>query len=151
MSLDNRSGQPIESPGHVMRRLRPRESRRNAPTENPNQAPIGAAQPHSQANPSPHHSTLVPDVLYDVFEYIYGDIVDAKGTAASISASRRTLASAARTCRAFSVPALDILWRRLPGAWPLVRIATSTDRHDKVSRSHIIILVYKLKTFFSSG
>ena len=152
MSLDNRSGQlePLDSPGRVLRRLRPRKFR-NARTENLNQAPIGSVQPHSSASPSPNHSILVPEILYDIFEYIYEDIVDAEGAATGVSASRRTLASAACTCKAFCVPALDILWRRLPGAWPLVRIANHTDRHGKVSTSHHHPHLHIESLFFTSG
>src|SRR5262245_25567840 len=123
MSLYNCSGQSLESPSRIVRRVRPRQSRCSTPTKSTNQASTGTTQHHLQAaSPSPRHPTLIPEILYDIFEYIYEDIVDPEGTPARISASRRTLASAARTCRAFSGPALDILWRRLPGVWPLVLV-----------------------------
>nr|VWP01134.1 Suppressor of ferric uptake 1 [Ganoderma boninense] len=51
----------------------------------------------------------VPDVLHHIFSYL--DPVHPNHK--EILESRRSLAMAARTCRGFSGPALDVLWKRL--------------------------------------
>ena len=57
----------------------------------------------------------VPDILPDIFSYLdpihYSD--------ESMYEARRSLAMAARSCRDFAGPALDVLWRRLPDDQPI--------------------------------
>ncbi|EJF61349.1 hypothetical protein DICSQDRAFT_136564 [Dichomitus squalens LYAD-421 SS1] len=87
--------------------------------------------------------TDVPDILYNVFSHFdvhavwYDD-----NRSAALYDSRRSLAMAARTCRAFTNPALKMLWSSLPDDQPLadllctLGIATrerdldSQSRHD---------------------
>lgn len=47
---------------------------------------------------------------------------------------KRSLASVARTCRAFSVPALDLLWMRLDSLDPLIKVLPSRIWAKKHSR-----------------
>ena len=61
----------------------------------------------------------VPDILYYVFSYL--DPVH-QSQYEQVYESRRSLAVAARTCRGFSGPALDVLWRRLPDDQPLANL-----------------------------
>ncbi|TBU39945.1 hypothetical protein BD309DRAFT_968570 [Dichomitus squalens] len=64
--------------------------------------------------------TDVPDILYNVFSHFdvhavwYND-----NRSAALYDSRRSLAMAARTCRAFTDPALKMLWSSLPDDQPL--------------------------------
>ncbi|TBU23304.1 hypothetical protein BD311DRAFT_791745 [Dichomitus squalens] len=64
--------------------------------------------------------TDVPDILYNVFSHFdvhavwYDD-----NRSAALYDSRRSLAMAARTCRAFTNPALKMLWSSLPDDQPL--------------------------------
>ncbi|TBU60045.1 hypothetical protein BD310DRAFT_923761 [Dichomitus squalens] len=64
--------------------------------------------------------TDVPDILYNVFHHFdvhamwYDD-----NRSAALCDSRRSLAMAARTCRAFADPALKMLWSSLPDDQPL--------------------------------
>ena len=57
----------------------------------------------------------VPDILPDIFSYLdpihYSD--------ERMYEARRSLAIAARSCRDFAGPALDVLWRRLSDDQPL--------------------------------
>ena len=67
--------------------------------------------------PGPSHSLHnVPDVLYHIFAYL--DPIHQLEWDKAYE-SRQSLAIAARTCRGFRGPALDILWRRLPDDQPL--------------------------------
>ncbi|KAI1787395.1 hypothetical protein LXA43DRAFT_712467 [Ganoderma leucocontextum] len=68
------------------------------------------------ASTSSRSLTNVPDVLYHVFSYL-DPIHQVKDD--QIYESRRSLAIAARTCRGFTGPALDVLWKRLPDDQPL--------------------------------
>ncbi|KAM5530655.1 hypothetical protein V8D89_015676 [Ganoderma adspersum] len=74
-----------------------------------------------------HSLPDVPDVLYHVFSYL--DPIH-QSDDDRVYESRRSLALAARTCRGFTGPALDVLWKRLPDDQPLadllchLRIAT---------------------------
>ncbi|TBU23293.1 hypothetical protein BD311DRAFT_768733 [Dichomitus squalens] len=62
----------------------------------------------------------LPDILYNVFHHFdvhamwYDD-----NRSAALCDSRRSLAMAARTCRAFADPALKMLWSSLPDDQPL--------------------------------
>ncbi|KAM5530658.1 hypothetical protein V8D89_015679 [Ganoderma adspersum] len=73
-------------------------------------------QPPTMAGPASRTLPDVPDILYYVFSYL--DPVH-ESQYDQLYESRRTLAMAARTCRGFSGPALDVLWRRLPDDQPL--------------------------------
>ena len=57
-----------------------------------------------------------PDILYDVFAYL--DPSQQIGEE-SVYDCRRSLAVSARTCRQFTIPALSMLWKRLPDDQPL--------------------------------
>ena len=57
----------------------------------------------------------VPDILCQVFSYL--DPIHYSGE--RMYEVRQSLATAARTCRGFTGPALDILWKRLPDDQPL--------------------------------
>ena len=58
----------------------------------------------------------IPEVLYHIFSYL--DPIH-QSDDNCVYESRRSLALAARTCRGFTSPALDVLWKRLPDDQPL--------------------------------
>jgi hypothetical protein len=60
----------------------------------------------------PRNLLLMPDLFYCVLECL---------VTSQYKVVRQTLAALARTCRAFSEPSLDCLWRRLFSLLPLVR------------------------------
>jgi hypothetical protein len=72
-----------------------------------------------------HNALLIVDseVLHYIIEYLAEDTVR-KPTASRAKdtrkAGRRALAALSRTCRAFSEPALDALWRRLHSLEPFL-------------------------------
>ncbi|KAH7923910.1 hypothetical protein BV22DRAFT_552285 [Leucogyrophana mollusca] len=59
---------------------------------------------------STHSCLLIPEIILEIFEYVF---LSKNGWA--------DIAALARTCRAFSPPALDILWRTQWSLAPLVR------------------------------
>ncbi len=63
----------------------------------------------------------LPDIIYHVFSYL--DPIHYSVTEAE--AARQSLAMVARTCRGFTDPALNVLWRRLPSDGPLVDLLRS--------------------------
>ena len=73
------------------------------------------------ASPASRSLPDVPDVLYHVFSYL-DPIHHSRYQHDQLYESRRALAVAARTCRGFTGPALDILWKRLPDDQPLADI-----------------------------
>lgn len=72
---------------------------------------------------------MVLDIFYTILDcyepvFVSDDLVE-----------RRTLAALARTCRAFSDPALDYLWRKLDSLKPLIRCYTSVDDVENMVNS----------------
>lgn len=59
----------------------------------------------------PRNPLLIPELFYCVLGYLITHCRE----------ERRTLAALARTCRAFSEPSLNRLWRRLNSLLPLAR------------------------------
>ena len=60
----------------------------------------------------------VQDILFDVFPYLDPD----QSRGAEASQARRTLLASALTCRDFTQPALNILWKTLPSDAPLTAL-----------------------------
>lgn len=79
----------------------------------------------------------VPDVLHHVFSFL-DPIHQFQRDHDKVYESRRSLALAARTCRGFAGPALDVLWKRLPDDQPLadllceVGMATREGRDEDI-------------------
>ena len=82
---------------------------------------------------TPHRALTIPDVLHKVFKYFAthpglttpGAEMDPSSnddSEASVRAKRRTLAHAARTCKAFAEPASHVLWEVLDGFGPIVSV-----------------------------
>lgn len=70
-----------------------------------------------------HNALLISEVLSCIFDYLTEDTVRHPKTfyaRDTRKAGRRALAVLARTCRAFSEPALDALWCRLHGLTPFM-------------------------------
>ncbi|KAG1815521.1 uncharacterized protein BJ212DRAFT_1357095 [Suillus subaureus] len=77
------------------------------------------------------HICLLPtEILFRIFTTIYGDTTSMYED--SITISRATLATLARTCRTFKEPALDILWKHLDGFEPLVLCLPESVRNRDV-------------------
>ena len=66
-----------------------------------------------------HHFLRVPEILSRIFLEVF-DPDDARRSYPFGSGSR-TLVNLALTCKMFSEPALNILWRFLPNLVPLIR------------------------------
>lgn len=72
---------------------------------------------------SPRESAMEnQDILGEIFNIISCDLEEPGNVAWQ---TRKTLFSAARTCRIFLDPALDALWRVLPSVFPLLRVLNS--------------------------
>ena len=78
--------------------------------------PIAFSPSTMTSNTTSRSLPEVPDILYNVFGYL-DPIHHVQNS--EVFESRRSLALVARTCRGFTGPALDILWKRLPGDQPL--------------------------------
>ena len=76
----------------------------------------------------------VPDVLYAIFSYL-DPVHHFQHEHDQVYESRRSLALAARTCRGFAGPALDVLWKRLPDDQPLAdllcEVGIATKQEDE--------------------
>ena len=59
------------------------------------------------------------DITHHIFAHLNPEHHSSYDTKASIYDARQALANAARSCRAFTRPALKILWRSLPDDQPL--------------------------------
>lgn len=97
------------------------------------------------------HALQCHDIVVEIFQHLYtpSDFrihgltswdYDINGSAL-LHLNQSTLAYAARTCRAFSGPALDVLWRDLPDIISLFRIlphyeGTEDDEYRTVRRAH---------------
>ncbi|KIJ97502.1 hypothetical protein K443DRAFT_241502 [Laccaria amethystina LaAM-08-1] len=62
------------------------------------------------------------DILGEIFNIISCDLEEPGNVA---SQTRKSLFSAARTCRTFLDPALDALWRVLPSVFPVLKVLNS--------------------------
>ncbi|KAH0832328.1 hypothetical protein J3R83DRAFT_13341 [Lanmaoa asiatica] len=107
---------------------------------------LKANQTHAAVEylPTPVHRCLfISEILRLIFEFIRlwdedsrtdEDIVDPDTNVHQTSDGRKTLASLVRTCRSFSVVALDVLWRVIDSLDPLLMICpnpeTSMDEID---------------------
>lgn len=69
----------------------------------------------------------VPDILHHVFSYL--DPIHCSDR--EISTPLRSLTMVARTCRGFSGPALDVLWKCLPDDRPLVNLLCAIGIADR--------------------
>jgi len=63
-------------------------------------------------------SLMVPELFYSILDSFLPEVD---------SMDSRTLAALAQTCRAFSEPSLDHLWRKLHSLNPLIRCYTGAD------------------------
>ena len=103
----------------------------------------GKPQTSTMSNNSvnPKNPLLVPDLFHCVLECLITSLPQRPS-----KEERRTLAVLARTCRAFSEPSLNCLWRRLNSLLPLVRcfadvadeasVKVVTDQFDHVDNIH---------------
>ena len=82
----------------------------------------------------------VPDVLYAIFSFL-DPVHHLKHEHDQVYESRRSLARAARTCRGFARPALDVLWKRLPDDQPLAdllcEVGIATRQDDEKDRQFL--------------
>ena len=86
---------------------------------------------------TPHRALNIPEVLHEVFKYLAThpwltspgaerDPSSNDDSEASVRAKRRTLAYAARTCKAFAEPASQVLWEVQDGFEPIVSVLKNT-------------------------
>lgn len=75
-----------------------------------------------------HRCLLLSDILYPIIQFIQQDdelLEDGTCNDDPSPLGKQTLASLARTCRAFTSPALDMLWTRLDSLDPLIKLLPS--------------------------
>ncbi|PIL25778.1 hypothetical protein GSI_11528 [Ganoderma sinense ZZ0214-1] len=70
------------------------------------------------ASSASHSLPDFPDILYHIFSFL-DPVHHLRHEHNQVYESCRSLALAARTCRTFTGPALDVLWKRLPDDQPL--------------------------------
>ena len=76
-----------------------------------------------------HHCLSVPEILSNIFQYVK----------CAIKEGPATLASAARTCKTFSEPALDILWRDQSSLMPLIKcLPANALKESRFSKSRLV-------------
>ncbi|KAG8214928.1 hypothetical protein J3R82DRAFT_10115 [Butyriboletus roseoflavus] len=85
---------------------------------------------------SMHRCFLISEIFCLILEFIrQSDESPEEGECwEDCTIGKRTLASVARTCRAFSAPALDLLWMRLDSLDPLIKVLPSRLWAKKHSR-----------------
>ncbi|KAF8123233.1 hypothetical protein EV363DRAFT_1356647 [Boletus edulis] len=85
---------------------------------------------------SMHRCLLISEVYCLVLEFIrqYDELPEDGECKEGHKLGTRTLASLARTCRAFSSPALDLLWMRLDSLDPLIKLLPTRIWAKKHSR-----------------
>ena len=60
--------------------------------------------------------------LFEILLLIFEHVSPPEDDSSEPNSARQTLAAAARVCKAFSEPALIVLWRRIDTLAPLVRL-----------------------------
>ena len=85
---------------------------------------------------------LVPELFHCILDYVV--ISPPEGPANR--EEHATLAALARTCRAFSEPSLDYLWRRLDSLLPLLRSFADVvdEARAKVVANHPIVMLCEI-------
>ncbi|KAH0835828.1 hypothetical protein J3R83DRAFT_9696 [Lanmaoa asiatica] len=68
-----------------------------------------------------YNPLMVPELFYNILE-CFRPAIDPSG--------KRALVALAQTCRAFSEPSLDCLWRKLYSLQPLIRCYATVDEHE---------------------
>jgi len=66
-----------------------------------------------------HACLRTPELLLNIFNYVHDDEVNERDFLKRRPRTA-TLPALARTCRDFTEPALDIIWRSLPSLMPLL-------------------------------
>lgn len=85
-----------------------------------------------------HRCLFVSEIVHLIFEFIWlwdedsrgdadEDTVDSDVDVRQSSDGKKTLASLVRTCRSFSVVALDVLWRVLNSLDPLLTVCPNPE------------------------
>ncbi|KAH0832411.1 hypothetical protein J3R83DRAFT_13450 [Lanmaoa asiatica] len=93
------------------------------------------SRPTKAPSVSMNHCLLISEIFCLILEFIQQIDHSPSGECREdCTLGRRTLASLARTCRAFSAPALDLLWMRLDSLDPLIKVLPSRMWAKKHSR-----------------
>ena len=82
-----------------------------------------------------HNALLIAEVFRYIVDYLAKDTVQnpaAFPTEDTRKTGGRALAALSRTCRAFSEPALDALWRRLHSLEPFLQCLQTRTSYDGV-------------------
>ena len=93
--------------------------------DGPNRATESDSVEH-HPNHHMHDALLIYEVLDCIVHHLAQDLLD-DVCDEETAASQRALAALARTCRAFSVPALDALWCRLDSLEPFMLCLSAYD------------------------
>lgn len=92
---------------------------------------------------SGHSALRIQEILLETFRHLIGppgsDLND------PIPTDRKTLLSAALACKAFSSPALDVLWRNMDSAIPLLKILPIIEVGYVLVRCRLTLISYRLK------
>jgi hypothetical protein len=82
-----------------------------------------------EQQPPPHRIFFISEIIFEIFEWLAVERESREDQWSSErdvpTSARAALASLARCCKAFSGPATDILWRRLPAVGPLIKLMPS--------------------------
>lgn len=79
---------------------------------------MSTLDPHAETCNDHRNPLMVPELFYSVLDYFCPEFYPEE---------RQTLAALAQTCRAFSEPSLDRLWRKTNSLKPLIRCYTTVD------------------------
>jgi F-box-like len=88
-----------------------------------------------------HPCLHIPEILSRIFHYTKVDQSDGEWPIPGSS----TLARAARTCKSFTEPALDILWYTLPSLVPLIKYLLA----DALKKDKAILVSYSCRLHLS--